>query len=159
MSENHTDYNNSIIRGISLMLHELYPDYKIYDYYPEQDFEIPSFIIEEVSTVKNNRIGLRSSKYRKTNGKRKISKIFYHILFNSTDQREIRQVTENVEENLYNIMLEDGYPININNGMMSYINQGYSLISFSVRYSTWTLPPDYPNMQELLLQDRIDSQH
>lgn len=150
------DVINSVIRGVSLVLHDLYPDITIYDYYPEQNFDMPSFIIEEVSTVKDRRIGLKGTKDRQGNGVRNINFSYLHIIFNSTDQRQIRQVTENVELALDEIMLEDGYQIHCY-AVASYINQGYSLISFRVRYTTWILPKDYPRMEELELQERLYS--
>lgn len=149
------DYVNSIIRGVSLVIKEIYPDIKIYDYYPKQNFEIPSFMIEEVSTVKDRRIGLMSTPTLEGSGARNINFVYFHIIYNSESQRDIREKCERVELALDEIMLEDGYPIHLY-AVASYINQGYGLISFRARYTTWIKPKLFPRMRELELQERLN---
>lgn len=149
------DYVNSIIRGVSLVLKEMYPDIPVYDYYPEQDFQIPSFVIEEASTVKDRRLGLMTDKSYRGSGPRNIHYTYFHLMYNDTDWRRIRQVVENVEPALDEIMLEDGYPIHLYS-VSTYINKGYSLTSFKVRYTTWVKPKEYPRMEELKLEEALN---
>lgn len=148
------DYVNSIVRGVSLVIHDLYPDIKIYDYYPKQNFDIPSFMIEEVSTVKDRRVGLMSDDTYHGRGARNVNFVYFHIVYNSESQRDIRQKCERVELALDEIMLEDGYPIHLY-AVASYINQGYGLISFRARYETWIKPNSLPTMRELQIQERL----
>ena len=149
------DYVNSIIRGVSVTIHEIYPDIKIYDYYPDQDFAIPSFMIEEVSTVKDRRIGTMGSATNQGTGARNINFVYFHIVYNSESQRDIREKCERLELALDEIMLEDGYPVHLY-AVASYVNQGYGLISFRARYTTWIKPKEYPRMRELEIQERIN---
>ena len=149
------DNVNAIIRGVSLVIADLYPDIKIYDYYPKQNFEIPSFMIEEVSTVKDRRIGTMGSPTRQGTGARNVHFVYLHIIYNSESQRDIREKLENVELALDEVMLEDGYPINIY-AVASYINQGYGLLSFRTRYTTWVQPKELPRMKDIRIEERIN---
>ena len=151
------DYVNMIVRGLSLMLNELYPEYPVYDYYPDQDLQVPCFVIDQVSTVKDRRIGIMGTKNVHGNGPRNLNYTYMRIIFYCPDQREIRRVTENVELALDEVMLEDGYPIHCY-AVMSYPNRDYSLISFRVRYTTWVQPEPYIRMEELKMQENIENE-
>lgn len=144
-------YNiNDLVEGLSKWLKDLYPEFKVYDYDPTQDLQIPCFVIKVVNESFKRRIG-RMHK----DGIRGFDNVMLsiHTICKEGEYYKLREVTQNIRIRLNQLETKRGnyrtYAINDN------YSEFESTLLFRVKVSTYVAPDDEPRMDRLSLDEKI----